>query len=172
MATSSLAIGGAPYPVSQPPEFQDIYTKYAPSVYRAALRITGNAADAEDVLQNVFLRILSHQLTLDSALSPESYLRRAAANAAIDLIRRRKARHESEAVGEREFAAPDDRLLLKERIRRALAALPPEDAELFVLCYLEGFTYEELARQFQMERGTVASRLFRIRAVLQRKIEK
>ena len=59
---------------------------------------------------------------------------------------------------------------LKEMLRSALAKLPPQDAELFVLCYLEGYTYEELAGQFGIERGTIASRLHRIRAVLKREL--
>jgi len=63
-------------------------------------------------------------------------------------------------------------VLLKERLRRALAKIPAEDAELFVLCYLEGNSYDELAAQFKLERGTVASRLHRIRAVLQKHLTK
>ena len=50
--------------------------------------------------------------------------------------------------------------------------LPAEDAELFVLCYLEGYSYSELAEQFQAERGTIASRLHRIRAVLQKHLSR
>ena len=51
-----------------------------------------------------------------------------------------------------------------------LFALP--DAELFVLCYLEGYSYDELAEQFHLERGTVASRLHRIKATLQKQLTK
>ena len=54
----------------------------------------------------------------------------------------------------------------------AIAKLPPEDAQLIVLCYLEGYSYDELAEQFQVERGTVGSRLHRIRAVLQKHLSK
>ena len=67
---------------------------------------------------------------------------------------------------------PASHSLLKERLRRALAKLPAEDAELFVLCYLEGYSYSELAEQFQAERGTIASRLHRIRAVLQKHLSR
>jgi RNA polymerase sigma-70 factor (ECF subfamily) len=67
-----------------------------------------------------------------------------------------------------EYGGKEGPALLKERLRRALAKLPPADAELFVLCYLEGYSYEELAKLFQVERGTVASRLFRTRAVLRK----
>jgi RNA polymerase sigma-70 factor (ECF subfamily) len=52
---------------------------------------------------------------------------------------------------------------VKEAVRRALAKLDPEDAQLFTLRNLDGFSYEELASMFGIERGTVASRLHRIR---------
>ncbi len=72
----------------------------------------------------------------------------------------------------RDYHKGESTTLLKERLRRALAKLPPEDAELFVLCYLEGYSYDELAVQFKAERGTVASRLHRIRAVLQKHLSR
>ena len=63
-------------------------------------------------------------------------------------------------------------MFLKQRLRRALAKLDPAEAELFVLCYLEGYSYDELANLFQVERGTIASRLFRTRAVLRKDLSK
>ncbi len=168
MKTASARAVAVPTVMTLTPEFQDFYQRYSESVYRAALRVTGNPEDAEDVLQNVFLRILDRRLTLDPAWSPESYLRRAATNAAIDLLRRKSAIPEIAIEEGRDFGARENTPLLKEQLRRALAKLPTQDAELFVLCYLEGYSYDELAGQFGVERGTVASRLYRIRAVLQK----
>jgi RNA polymerase sigma-70 factor (ECF subfamily) len=132
-------------------------------VYRTALRVTGNAADAEDVLQSVFLRLLHQEGTLELTHSSERYLRRAATNAGIDIIRKRHSQRETplENSPERTSAARD--AVLKETVRRALGKLDPEDAELFSLRNIEGFSYEELAELFGIERGTVASRLHRIR---------
>ena len=59
---------------------------------------------------------------------------------------------------------------VKELLRRALAKLPSQDAEIFVLCYLEGYTYEELAEQFGIERGTIGSRLYRIKTALKKEL--
>ena len=172
MGTASLAVTSQQDPVRAIPgsstiEFSELYRNCAEAVYRTALRITGNAADAEDVLQNVFLRVLDHRVSLDPMWSPDRYLRRAATNASIDLIRKRTSRAET-GFEESLAGSKEHTLVLKERIRRALASIPAEDAELFVLCYLEGYTYDELAEQFQVERGTVGSRLFRIRAVLKK----
>ncbi|RPI13557.1 MAG: sigma-70 family RNA polymerase sigma factor, partial [Acidobacteriales bacterium] len=55
MATNCLAIQAAPTAVIRPPGFEELYNEYSETVYRTARRITGSAADAEDVLQTVFL---------------------------------------------------------------------------------------------------------------------
>src|SRR5258707_999694 len=170
MGTASPGTTAARSFVTPPPGFDDIYKRYSGSVYRAALRVTGNTADAEDVLQNVFLRMINNRVALDEASSPEYYLRRAATNASIDLLRRKNCLAETEIDEARDYGGRESTALLKERLRRALAKLPAADAELFVLCYLEGYSYDELAEQFQIERGTVASRLHRIRAVLQKQL--
>jgi|KBSSwiStaDraftv2_1062776.scaffolds.fasta_scaffold702201_2 RNA polymerase sigma-70 factor (ECF subfamily) len=172
MGTASPAINATPIFVKPPPGFNDLYQRYSETVYRAALRVTGNAADAEDVLQTVFLRMLNNTVTLDPAWMPEPYFRRAATNASIDLLRRKNWLAEIEIDESRDYGAREDTALLKERLRRALAKLPPEDAELIVLCYLEGYSYDELADQFQVERGTIGSRLHRIRAVLQKHLSR
>src|SRR5258706_16191709 len=86
---------GTPSPVSAepsivkpPPGFADLYHLYSETVYRAALRVTGNPADAEAVLQTVFLRMINNGVAPDPASSPERYPRPAATTASIDLLRR------------------------------------------------------------------------------------
>ena len=173
MATLSAVAAISPefnIPVPSPPGFSELYQAHADLVYRAALRVTGNPADAEDVLQTVFLRILHHQAKIDPARTPESYLRRAATNASIDIIRRRGTRAESPIEHGEQQASPASEPLLKERLRRAIAQLPPRDAELFSLRYLEGLSNGELAELFGMEKATVAVRLHRIRLTLQEEI--
>ena len=88
METASVAMTAEPFAVTLTQGFQDLYQRYAESVYRTALRVTGDPADAEDVLQKVFLRIFENRLVVDPERSPEGYLRRAATNASIDLLRR------------------------------------------------------------------------------------
>ena len=151
-------------------DFHEFYQLYSKPVYRTALRVTGNPVDAEDVLQNVFLRFLNRKVTLDPSRSPKAYMRRVATNASIDLLRRKAAKPETELEEGRDRSTPRSFPLLKEMLRRALAKLPSQDAELFVLCYLEGYSYEELAGQFGIERGTIASRLYRIKAVLKKEL--
>ena len=69
-----------------------MYEAHHGMVFRTAYRITGNAADAEDVLQTVFLRIVRGNPEVEN---PESYLRRSAVNAALDWLRRELVRAKS-----------------------------------------------------------------------------
>jgi len=147
------------------------YERYHATVYGAALRVTGNPADAEDVLQTVFLRILNQGARLDLGQVPEAYFRRAAVNAAVDLLRRRLSHRETALEDASQHAAVDSPALLKERLRRALAQLESEDAELFLLRYLEGFSNGELAGLFGQEKNHIAVRLHRIRQTLQTEME-
>jgi RNA polymerase sigma-70 factor (ECF subfamily) len=177
MGTASLAIVDEPTAVRPSPDFDQLYERYSEAVYRTALRVTGNGADAEDVLQNVFLRVFNNRLVLDPSRSPETYLRRAATNASIDLLRRKSARPDMQGPaldieGRYDQGTHQAPVLLKESLRRALARIEPADAELFVLCYLEGYSYDELAALFDAERGTVASRLHRIRAALRKDLSR
>jgi RNA polymerase sigma-70 factor, ECF subfamily len=148
------------------PDFQEIYQRYSAAVYRTALRVTGNDADAEDVMQTVFMKLWNQPELLDGQQYPESYLRRAATNASIDLLRRKAVRPETAMESAPEMAGPAHTALLKEQVRRALGKLDAEDAALFTMRNLDGFSYDELAFQFGVERGTVASRLHRIKQAL------
>lgn len=171
MATNCLAIHRVPDEVPRPPEFDDLYRQYSETVYLTARRITGSPQDAEDVLQTVFLRLLNRT---SEALNPQvatAYFRRAATNASIDVLRRRTVHAETPIDGLLQQPSQETSPLLKERLRRAIAALDPEDAELFLLRNLEGWSSNELAAAFGIERGTVGSRLFRIRQALQKVFE-
>jgi RNA polymerase sigma-70 factor (ECF subfamily) len=151
----------------RPAGVAELYERHYEAVFRAALRVTGNAADAEDVLQTVFLRLVSWKD--EGALSgrPTAYFRRAAVNAAVDLLRHRAVHAETAYDDEAMSAAPEPALLLKEQLRRAVATLLAEDATLFLLRHVEGLSLDELAAVFGLEKNTVAVRLHRIRLRLQ-----
>lgn len=171
MASGGLAETAAAVEMIPQQQFQELFEKYADTVYLTALRVTGNAADAEDVLQTVFLRLWKHPEGFETPVSHEAYFRRAATNAAIDILRRRQWRAETPLEGVAPLPSPETPVLLKQRLRQALSRLDPEDAELFVLKYVEGLSGEELAEMFGIERPTVGSRLFRIRQTLRSIIE-
>src|SRR5688572_29954238 len=84
-------------PVPNPPgELETLFRAHHDRVFRTAHRITGSAADAEDVLQTIFLRLLKGHDALHLSPNPEAYLSRAAINASLDLLR---SRTRSRSVG-------------------------------------------------------------------------
>lgn len=159
-------------PTRVPAGVPELYEQHSEAVFRAALRVTGNPADAEDVLQTVFLRVLSRSDGDAAARSPAAYFRRAAVNAAVDLLRRRAVHAETAYDDAASQAAVEPTLLLKERLRRAVATLPSEDATLFLLRHVEGLSIDELAGVFQLEKNHVSVRLHRIRLRLQGEMER
>ena len=174
MTTASLQLGDLIEMTSQPvvAGFAGVYERHYEAVFRAALRVTGRPADAEDVLQTVFLRVLSGSEQEDAAGRPAAYFRRAAVNAAVDLLRRRAIRAETAFDETAPHAAVESGLMLKEQLRRAIANLERDDAALFLLRYVEGLSNQELADLFQLEKNNVAVRLHRIRLRLQAEMER
>ncbi len=151
---------------AMPPELGDLYTRYADTVYRTALRVTGSTADAEDVLQTVFLRVLKREEPLDPLRAPEGFLRRSAANAAIDIVRRRSTWRQDSISETPDRLKQDSSAELRQRLRQAIGTLEPRDAEMFVLRYIEGLANGEIAEMYGLEKTTIAVRLHRIRESL------
>jgi RNA polymerase sigma-70 factor (ECF subfamily) len=156
---------------TRPSGFAELYERHYEAVFRAALRVTGNPADAEDVLQTVFLRVLARERDVEDAALSAAYFRRAAVNAAVDVLRRREL-HAASVYDDQATHASPPPLLLKERLRRAIAVLDSEDATLFLLRHVEGLSNEELAEMFQIEKNNVAVKLHRIRQRLQTELER
>jgi RNA polymerase sigma-70 factor (ECF subfamily) len=189
MSTASAHIGELPILVTSTtpaPGFAELYERHSEAVFRAALRVTGRPADAEDVLQTVFLRVLALRHARSPARSgqardgevedlaqPAAYFRRAAVNAAVDVLRRRQLHAESEYDDLAPHAAGvQPPSLLKERLRRAIATVDRDDASLFLLRHVEGLSIEELARMFGIEKNNVAVKLHRIRHRLQAELQR
>ena len=144
-------------------------------IFHTAYRVTGNASDAEDVLQTIFLRLLNRPPeSLDTAKAG-GYLRRAAINASLDLIRSRKRsrlvaldQQVLEEVGPSSAVESDPArrfasLELRDRLRRELANVNPRAAEMFVLRYFEGYRNSEIGPMLGTSRMTVAVTLHRLR---------
>lgn len=138
-------------------------------MFRTAYRMTGNAADAEDVLQTIFLRMLRRDTT--AALeNEESYLRRAAVNASLDLIRARQAESNLplQDVAGRTGDSPSGEV--RDCLRHAFARLSPRSAEMFALRYVEDFTNPQIAKALKVSQVLVAVTLHRTRRQLQKEI--
>ena len=159
------------------PGLERIFLEHQGRIFRAAYRITGDAQDAEDVLQTVFLRLARREEQEPPPRNLPSYLYRAAINAALDLLRAR-SQPERVSLEDAEGSLPEDPGFGPERLheageirgwlRRALARLGPRAAEVFALRYLEGYDNREIARMLGTSRLTVAVTLHRARFRLRR----
>jgi RNA polymerase sigma-70 factor (ECF subfamily) len=163
----------------RPPEaLETLFREHHGSVFRAAYRITGDAADAEDVLQTVFTRLLRREEQPDLSDSAGSYLHRAAVNAALDLIRARKRARTVDLDGVGDLVdhadpGPERRQGSRElarRLREAMTRLSPRQAEIFSMRYFEGLGNLEISKMLGATQTSIAVILHRARHRLQKEM--
>lgn len=164
--------------------FEALVTRYASHVYHIAYRMAGNDADAKDLTQEAFVRVLRALRSIDPRANLDSWLYRIVTNLFIDLLRRRpKVRLESldapmatlkggEVVREvaDERANPEADVVeaqMDAEVQGALMALHRDLRAIVVLSDIEGYAYEEIAVMLRIPVGTVKSRLHRARRTLQ-----
>jgi RNA polymerase sigma-70 factor, ECF subfamily len=160
--SAALAIS----PVDTQSGLEEAFRKHRMQVFRAAYRVTGNTADAEDVLQTVFLRLARREET--EIANPGSYLYRAALNAALDILRSRQSANAQALEDSPEPTGNSHDQELRAQLRAALAKLNPKHAEMFVLRYVEEHSNKEIAQMLGTSQAAVAVTLFRVRRQLQK----
>ncbi len=158
-------------------QLEMMFRAHYASVLQAAFRITGNVPDAEDVAQSVFLRMARGGLDDGRLHDVGSYLRRAAVNSALDLLRSRSVRShipiEGDSLPSRQQTSPEQTQSsaeLGQQLRQALAMLHPRTAEMFALRYVEGLDNPEVARLMNTSQAVVAVTLHRARTRLRKEL--
>ena len=156
------------------PSWEQIVSEHSERVYRLAYRLTGNAHDAEDLTQEVFVRVFRSLHTYTPGTF-EGWLHRITTNLFLDGARR-KSRIRFDALPDdadnrlpSPVATPDAAYLnqtFDADVEAALASLSPEFRAAVVLCDVEGLSYEEIADVLGLKMGTVRSRIHRGRAML------
>ncbi len=162
-----------------PPTWEEIVDQHSTRVFRLAYRLTGNRHDAEDLTQDVFVRVF-RSLSSYTPGTFEGWLHRITTNLFLDRARRKQrirfdalAEDADERLEGREISpaqAYDERHLDAD-IQAALDSLAPEYRAAVVLCDIEGLTYEEIAASLGVKLGTVRSRIHRGRAQLRVALE-
>ena len=160
------------------PTWDEVVEEHSARVYRLAYRLTGNAHDAEDLTQEVFVRVFR---SLDS-YTPGTFagwLHRITTNLFLDQARR-KAKIRFDAFADdaetripSRAVTPDFAVLegiFDDDVENALAALPPDFRAAVVLCDIEGLSYEEIADVLGLKLGTVRSRIHRGRGMLRKEL--
>jgi len=156
-----------------PPGLDMVFQKHRELIFRAAYRVTGNASDAEDVLQTVFLRLVRLE-EMPGVVNLPGYLHRSAVNASLDILRTRKDSTTVSLDEGPKQAEPFARestsrsLELRDWLRQALARLNPKWAEMFVLRFVEDYSNREIASMMKTSPAVVAVVLHRTRALLKK----
>ena len=161
-------------------EFSGIALGALSALYNAAVRLTGNGHDAEDLVQETYLHAFQHADQLKSLAACKVWLFRIMRNRFISLHRAAQARPELVLVeGELEkLPAADEAALQLERaaiarlsraaIQKALARLPEDMRTAVTMCDIEGFSYDDISEIVGCPVGTVRSRIARARGHLAR----
>jgi len=156
-------------------EFEQIFREHSQFVYRTAYAVTGNAEDAEDVLQTIFLRLVRRELPPNLKENTKAYLYRAAVNVSLSILRSRRnlvlagAAHdfESSVVAAQKAAVNE----VRERLLSVLEVMAESDSamvEMLILRYVHNYSDADIARMMGKSRGAIAVRLFRARSKLKK----
>jgi RNA polymerase sigma-70 factor (ECF subfamily) len=178
-----------PVPAGTQREFEQLFLRSQRRAYNLAYRLTGNAADAEDVAQDAYVRAWHNFETYDHARSFEGWLFRIITNRVIDMRRRQKrvpmysldtpvqGDEEGQPLAH-EFAAPDSNPqdiiinpIMDEKLQKALASLPTDYRTAILMCDVEQKSYQEIAISMRCAIGTVRSRIHRARVMLRKQLE-
>ena len=163
--------GSAPAEV---PTWDEIVERHSDRVFRLAYRLTGNRHDAEDLTQEVFVRVF-RSLDTYTPGTFEGWLHRITTNLFLDQARRKQRIRFDDLSDERASrltsGAPTPDVAYADQtfdddIESALSTLPPDFRAAVVLCDVEGLSYEEIAQIMDAKLGTVRSRIHRGRAML------
>jgi RNA polymerase sigma-70 factor (ECF subfamily) len=157
------------------PTWEEVARSHGRFLYTVAYRLTGNRDDAEDLVQEVLLRVRRGLETYQPG-SLEGWLSRIATNAFLDDVRRKKRRPLDLLPEDPDWVLPptagaDEALaaeVLPDDVQAALARLPEEFRAAVVLCDVVGLSYQEIGQTLDVPVGTVRSRIHRGRAMLRK----
>lgn len=180
--TTSTTTAHAPAPEVTPETvraWESLVHQHSLRVYRLALRLSGNHADAEDITQEVLVRAMKSP-GAGTTGSAEGWFHRVTTNLFVDLVRRRR-RARTVPLDERPWSRepadtdpdPADAALetvLEPDVAAALASLPPAFREAVLLCDVHGLSYAEIGKVVGVKTGTVRTRIHRGRAMLRREL--
>lgn len=167
-----------------PAAWDQVIELYGERIYNLALRFTGQAAEAEDLTQDIFLKLYRQLDRYRGDVPLVAWALKLSRNACIDHYRHLRSRHYGQTLGDevldlltaegdpqRSYQRAENRRL----VHRALADLPTAQATVIMLRDLQGFTYDEIACFYDVPIGTIKSRLNRARrqlvGVLERMID-
>ncbi len=149
-------------------EFQDLYRHHGRALWAYLFRLTGLAADADDLVQETFCRLLATRLATRDPAQIRAYLFRIASNQAIDHWRRREREQRRDRAAVSDEPQPDhgDRVLRRRDMARTFQLLKPQERILLWLAHVETFEHREIAETLGLKASSVPVLLVRARKKL------
>ncbi|HWR52702.1 MAG TPA: sigma-70 family RNA polymerase sigma factor [Bryobacteraceae bacterium] len=148
--------------------FRTLVEQHGRNVFRVAWRLTGNEQDAEDMVQETFLKAYRQIAKFDGRAQFATWITRIAVNCSLDLLRARQRRGEAveinESIERSPGVSPEQELLSKQigaRLQFALGKLSPAERAAFILRHYEGAPIEEIARTLAKPAGATRHCIFR-----------
>lgn len=151
-------------------DFEDKWKRYGNMLYRISYLYLNNAADAEDVLQDVFLKYLNNRKRFTSDEHEKAWFIRVTKNRCLDMLR--KSGRKNTDIDELSIATQTDiENDLEQDVKRSIMGLPPKYKSVVFLYYCAGYSVEDIANILKVTRSAVKKRLQRSRDILKIDLE-
>jgi len=154
---------------------EDLYKRFSPRMYAVCLRYAGNAEEAEDILQEGFIKVFKKLNSFRSEGSFEGWVRRIFVNTAIEHFRKKRylqpvTEKEENTIEGKYFSVLDE--LAEKDILALVQELSPGYRTVFNMYVVEGYTHKEIADMLNISEGTSKSQLSRAKVILQDMVKK
>jgi len=166
--------------------YQELLNRYQKTVFHIVVKIIRNSDDAQDLVQETFMRAFNTLASYRSEFRFSTWLCKIAANCSIDYLRKKKIKAYSmdkpfetkdgtvEVEIEDKGANPEETLFRKQQmisIEEAIDSLPPKYKQVIIYRHHDDKSYEEISRIMNLPIGTVKARIFRARELLKKKLK-
>jgi len=154
---------------------EELYKRFSPRMYAVCLRYAGNAEEAEDILQEGFIKVFKKLNSFRSEGSFEGWVRRVFVNTAIEHFRKKRylqpvTEKEENTIEGKYFSVLDE--LAEKDILALVQELSPGYRTVFNMYVVEGYTHKEIADMLEISEGTSKSQLSRAKVILQDMVKK
>jgi len=165
--------------------FRELVERYSEMVFRLAYRFAGNQDDADDIVQEAFLRAYRGLEKFEGSASFSTWLYRIATNCALDMLDRRKSQPQPAVVADQDEETPEERIVshypdqertllareMRTQVNAAMATLTPLERTAFVLRHFEQRSIEEIAETLKVRNGAAKHSIFRAVEKMRRALE-